>query len=537
KKNKRILESNPYTYSADSLHNNDTLSIAVKRDDTLMFAYYFTDIDLAKGIQSADAMLISSSKKTHTEPASVFSTIEPKDEIFGRLYRGWGQFDYKTDSLTSLLPIDENMLVPPNMEDPDVGSIQDTSDLAGIETEGDIFNFMVPYSENDLYMGVDEYVYVTDRYISSSRQGEKNVVVEPIVIPESGLTSVHRENLEITKSASAGAGANIGPVGVSASYSHSSLESNMLIDMIDMNGDRFPDLLTTENIQYTGVTGVLKGSPVNHTMGDHHATGKANGFVAGGSFASAKSNNSATPESSSSSTKTDGVNAKEKATKRNNKSGQSQETAGASLGISGNSVFNEDVVDQTWLDINGDGLPDKISVGGSVRLNLGYSFAPAESWNFDTVSAGKSRDIGGGLGVNIGNGSIEAGVGISHTKNEAIYALIDLNADGLPDIVRNNSSLELGQDGWPPVDRVRNITVQFNTGSGFDVPIDWSDLGPLNQGVSVGESATTGFTIGIPLVPPTPVVKWCINPSGSVNRGISKTITEVADIDGDGFPD
>jgi len=29
----------------------------------------------------------------------------------------------------------------------------------------------------------------------------------------------------------------------------------------------------------------------------------------------------------------------------------------------------------TWLDVNGDGLPDKLSEGGSVELNLGYSFA------------------------------------------------------------------------------------------------------------------------------------------------------------------
>ncbi|MBS0011180.1 MAG: hypothetical protein KFF49_07210, partial [Bacteroidales bacterium] len=115
-------------------------------------------------------------------------------------------------------------------------------------------------------------------------------------------------------------------------------------------------------------------------------------------------------------------------------------------------------------------------------------------------------------------GSFIAGVGISKTDNEATETFMDINADGLPDMVKGNN-------------------VYFNTGKGFGPPLEWTGLGILDAGESVGQSANAGFTATM-IIPLTFVVlKVCINPSVSLSSGVSHTLTQLADINGDGMPD
>ncbi|SUC37940.1 Uncharacterised protein [Prevotella pallens] len=41
---------------------------------------------------------------------------------------------------------------------------------------------------------------------------------------------------------------------------------------------------------------------------------------------------------------------------------------------------NKDWSTETFMDVNGDGLPDKIIKGNKVRLNLGYNFTEPIDW-------------------------------------------------------------------------------------------------------------------------------------------------------------
>ena len=53
----------------------------------------------------------------------------------------------------------------------------------------------------------------------------------------------------------------------------------------------------------------------------------------------------------------------------------------------------------TWMDVNADGLPDKVTKDGRVVLNLGYSFTPFEQWNFSSIREGENKSIGANSGV------------------------------------------------------------------------------------------------------------------------------------------
>lgn len=495
----RISGKKFYPVNGNQLISDDTLFAEVQLWDTLYFEYHCSNFRLAENISRAEVIIGEDTLK-----ASLFSTINPADEIFGPLYRGWGYFDYNGNGDRADSPIDESLLKLTEIRYDNVASMQDTSDLNGIQNpQDDIFNIMIPYAERDCFIGTDEHVYVTAQTVSSSRLGEKNVYVAPVVISESGLNAISKEIQLSSKSVAAGLS--------TLSYSHSWGKENIVTDMMDMNGDRYPDLLTTDNIQYTGVKGVLSGASVLHSLGDHYSESEADGFTLGGNFVYAKSNNSGSKTPSGNNKSKKGDNAK---TNSNAKS--AGETSKSSIGISGSFSTNEDRAHQTWLDINGDGLPDKIYSNGIVRLNLGYSFAAPEQWNFDAICHGESEDIGGGIGVNIANGSFTAGVSVSKTDNESTATFMDINSDGLPDMVRGNS-------------------VSFNTGSGFASPAEWLGLGALDAGKSVGQSANTGFTVGIAI--PIFFIKICINPSASISSGVSHTLTQVADIDGDGMPD
>jgi len=501
-KNEILGEKNYFFSGGTEFRSEDTLTASVQLWDTLYFEYYFSGTDFKAQLDTADVIIAADTLNPHK--ASVFCPVNDEDIIFGHLYRGWGQFDYNGNFERNTSPINESLLKLSDIRNDNVASIKDTSDLGGVQNPLDeVFNIMIPYAVKSCFMGTDEQVYILPEYMSSSRLGEKNVYVEPIVFSASGLNAITKVSESSANSVAGGLS--------SLSYSHSWGEDNIVVDMMDMNGDRYPDLLSTDKIQYTGVTGVLSGSAVNHYLGDQYSTSEADGFTLGGSYVYAKSNNSATKTPSKS------VKSKTSDNSKTDKNAESaEETSKSSIGLSGSFSTNSDDTEETWLDINGDGLPDKIYSNGTVRLNLGYSYAPAESWNFDAICVGESEDYGGGIGVNISNGSITAGVAISKTDNEANETFMDINADGLPDMVK-------GDNVW------------FNTGSGFAQPLKWTGLGSLDAGESVGQSANAGFTIGIAI--PIFFIKICINPSASVSSGTSHILTQLADIDGDGMPD
>src|SRR5699024_10299399 len=97
-----------------------------------------------------------------------------------------------------------------------------------------------------------------------------------------------------------------------------------------------------------------------------------------------------------------------------------------------------------FLDINGDGLPDKIiSNNNSVqyRPNTGKGVGKLITLSrIDRLEKTKSNTNGYGFDLNVGMGPVGFGVGTStdKTKTETDSYFIDYNGDGLPDMITGN---------------------------------------------------------------------------------------------------
>ncbi len=171
-----------------------------------------------------------------------------------------------------------------------------------------------------------------------------------------------------------------------------------------------------------------------------------------------------------------------------------------SIGISG--TYGRSVVEAQFADMNGDGLPDQVARDGvgsfAVALNTGNgTFAPFENWGEGIV-----REMSNDLGVSVKSAGIStsrnASIGLPHplgfllginvsvssTTNETVSSLIDINGDGLPDHVYK-------RNGEP------YFVARLNLGDSFDRNEtrvrrpDWRDEEAMDRAIadSVGEGA------------------------------------------------
>ena len=131
-------------------------------------------------------------------------------------------------------------------------------------------------------------------------------------------------------------------------------------------------------------------------------------------------------------------------------------TAGGSGSVSSGESYTED----SMLDINGDGRPDAISQKGEtvyVALNNGAGFDEKQAINIKSGTLSEDLDheknssssvgwnIYGGAGSS--SGSLSLGVGYSEVKqkssSKSLCSFIDMDRDGLPDIVETGKSTYL----------------------------------------------------------------------------------------------
>ncbi|WP_437494995.1 SpvB/TcaC N-terminal domain-containing protein [Sorangium sp. So ce1014] len=224
------------------------------------------------------------------------------------------------------------------------------------------------------------------------------------------------------------------------------------------------------------------------------------------------------------------------------------------------------------LDVNGDGLPDKVrSAGGvlHVRLNLGYRFgderawaaldpsddpfeplpevdgdpltAMSRLWSAEQLSSMRVQDNTTNS-LQVGYAGI--GGGIAHTVSRTLADFVDLNGDGLPDRV----SKQPGQDYY---------RVRLNLGDGFGPEEKWSapavsgglpwgvrlekdftkEINGSNDALSFSETTAFNAGYGVPIKITTPYV--CIVLEIAAQLGLNDGRSELGwnDLDGDGTVD
>lgn len=501
----------------------DTISLDVPIGTRLFPEFHISNEVLAQTLQNT--LLISKKDTTYLErdttvkdsvvfkvinkvildtlQAGIYTNSSQEEPI--PVFRRWGQFSFTGDKGDG--PLDESKLNFKELRNIDYQTIladtaryrQDTASIRSVKSPSKTdFTPLYGNGKKRWWVGRDSAVFVSATTMSSSRLMMHDVSVDSLMLGTgSTLTAVTKVEQSYANTLSAGAVLIAG---------YSNVQTTNMLDMMDMNGDSYPDVLHVDDVQYTLPNGALELQGRKNALRATSSTGNSIGFNLGGEFPRASANNKRNSTAS---------NANNNKTKSNARSAPA--TAEASIGFSGNLGYNKQSTNVSWIDMNGDGLPDKVYEDGRVALNLGYAFTPLEDWNFKGIDESESLNMGAGIGVNIISGTLEAGIGLTRSEDNTNFALLDVNGDGLPDKVTTGGTLK----------------VQLNTGYGFAAPLTWNGSHIINKTTSTGESINVAVTIPIPII----VVKICINPSFNIGHGVSSQTDQILDIDGDGFPD
>ena len=482
---------------------NDTLHFLASAGEKIWFEYYYGGIlDSDEVLSSGVVITISSFYMQHgiIEPIiqaakSAGFYAKSVDEGFGMMYRGWGGFVYNASEGRCGKPIDESLLKLPESADAEIDPL--TMAFTPLGTDQNTL---------DRWVGQRQDIYLTAYEAGTARLGDQDVIVTNPLDNDVEIAGLSGDCLQGTGAAAvtqvASNKSNVtqgGAMGIT--YNDADGSATTEVTMMDMNGDGYPDIVAGGKIQYTNTLGGLSGEKLGG-VGNTTTDNASQSWGYGGNPVASVSNI---------------VNT----IKYGEKALNMQMTSWlANFSISGSAPKNTDEAVEAFVDINGDGLPDKVLSDKRVRLNYGYSFSDPVDWDLTRIQGGKSLSYSGGLGVDIASGSVSAGVGIVTSESEEEFNLMDVNGDGLPDKVWT-------ADG--------NVMVALNTGNGFSEQTAWNGATALSKSASTSESMNAAFTVTINI--PIVSIKISTNPGTSTGHSISRPKYALQDVDGDGFLD
>ena len=442
----------------------------------------------------------------------------------GTLYRGWGQFGYKSGDSTSAY-IKPELAVPEALADeysgysspedlpiPQAGDIDNFSDinLPGNSTPELAFGgaFRNPLSASFFEMQPDAarsrwtsfanavFVSRTLACLDNMEPGDGTALADtlpdmtqsplPTVRPGTAFKAVNKLSL------SSGKGKTV----KTASVSNGS--SRVLGDYMDLNGDRYPDIVSEAQIQFSkpqgGLGGLVKGYALDG--GINSTASSSSGVAFNGTFSGMIRELGNNPKN---------------ARVSNTVTGQSQ-LPSLSTGV----TTGEDRTCHTLTDINGDGLPDLVYADGRVRYNRGYGFTGFRSAPTLFVRKSKSISRSDGMGFNVANTSVSGGVSINRSENSTEAALMDVNGDGLPDWVFPGDIFISTGEGH----------ARHFSSAGMDAS--------SSSSFSLNATYTDGVVIPLPFFLS---MKITGSASGGATASFSTTNAEFIDMDNDGYVD
>ncbi|MET0493764.1 MAG: SpvB/TcaC N-terminal domain-containing protein [Actinoplanes sp.] len=488
-----------------------SFDLDVTADDELFLDFSVSDPQVARRV-SEPRVEVRPAGSPEAEPvlapAALHTAASPG--VFATPYRGWAYAGYNGQGDRADRPIAEAELEKPFDEE---------STFDPLTAPAHPF---LPFPGEQSWRGSDDGGWVRAATMSSSRFG-------PDPIASDGAPEVAAAARAVTKRSSAsqtavGGGASL----LSGSLSEGGTSGDT--EFVDLNGDRYPDVVSTGKVQYTTPGGGLEDSTrsVAGLGKPRQGDASAKNVGVGGSPAAFFANSSGDVDTGQGSRRSNGTGA--------------QMTP---LGLNGGLGAGDSTPGTDLLDVNGDGLPDRVSSGGgglTVALNLGYGFAPAEPWGDAALNQGASENgtVGATLGFNSGIYDFAGGISLTKDKSQTSQTLLDLNGDGLLDRVRPGGA---------------QLRVGFNTGNGFAADVAWGGAlsGVCDDDTRLGVSGidwdtarmcsgSTGLGGGayftIPIGPLCLLACYIIiNPGADTSQGMAREEATLRDVDGDGYAD
>lgn len=366
----------------------------------------------------------------------------------------------------------------------------------------------------------------------------------PLVLPENPASLP-----SLAKSSDSDSVAMLATFGATVNWSSGRNKSP--VDVADLNGDGYPEVIAGNRIVYSDPAGGLRcagngvwsktarpfckaGSLPELGRGEVRASNsKSNSLSVGYPMPSPTYSTTTTNSHGSFGPSTTGTIQAE---------GQdTTQPRFSPFGVSLDLGQNDGMRNTDILDFNGDGLPDLVKQNGGefdIRLNLGYGFSDAQTWKIGELF----KDIGttSGSGINASystpdgafGGGLDAGIGTSD-QNQTIA---DINGDGLLDVIRmaRPKFLDTSKDSKP-------IDVRLSTGSGLT---DWKPMGtpPIKRIAALGRTETDRASKGGQFMIPIPIgviipIFLIINPNFYESASLTRQSLLFRDMDGDGLPD
>ena len=477
--------------------------------------------------QSATSTVVTAEQRVlvDTLEACVFSGYNSVD--YGRLYRGWGQFAYNGNKAYATQPIEVSALTIDRDKYKDTAehykSTHDGNQLAKSLTPVNEQRFFVMgYDANKrMYVGGSEHVFISLDTICSSRIGEDAIIIDSVYYTKNAGELSAPVLMSESKSNGYGVSGGISYAGLSGSKSTQTSYSK--VALMDINGNGYPDWLEEVDgsivTQYTKATGTLGEDRMKLNVSRPRFKASSSTVGANGSLSKQASAKNALAISINPKPQDDETPGGSDT--KNSSNGNA--ISSVSVSASGNFTSGTSHTESDWLDINGDGLPDML-LGDKVKFGLGYNFTNEESSGVTSLESSENSTWGAGLGTSIGVlGNADISFGVNGTKTTTKYnvSFIDINGDGLPDMVTRSGG---------------KFTIMLNTGSGF-IPYSEEQQGRFNESLATSVSQYGNFAVSIPIHILFLKLRFTTKVTKSWSSGVSFTSAALRDIDGDGRPD
>jgi RHS repeat-associated protein len=494
-------------------------TVPANAGDTLYFDFSALDRTLAGDLKTASVRVSADGGGDGGGDGGTFDPApsalhSPAEEgVFAQPYRGWAAAGYNGNKDRADHPIAQaDLAVTADYKDQlptGIDPVKDRDAFAADPRVSPPKVIMFSPAPADHRWGSSESLWVAKDTVSSSRWGGQSIGLpeaSDISGPAARATAageppgVPRMARSQQVSLTGGVGGGVISVGGSVA----SGDSTGVLDYLDMNGDKFPDVVGSGGIQYTDMGGGL---------------GATHGGLPGGSVRQSRTEAGNASAGSAARTITTG---RGQAAPPGTGTANTAESGNdmPPLGIGGNLGNGSSNTESDLIDINGDELPDRVFENGDVALNLGYRFAAAEPWPGGALNDGRTNNQGLNLGFNTDFYGLAGGVSFNEGDSSTQNTLLDVNGDGLTDRIF---------DGDP-------IRVALNTGSGFAVPVPFNgSLAGINGDANA--KVDGGAYVTIPICFAGVTACAIINPGANAFTGAGRAEQALRDIDGDGFAD